>query len=160
MSICGIFPSNNTRMAWYFLPQQSSQPRNWTCSSCCISCIGRQILYCWVTREAYIEVHKMQIVLSLNYIPIFNPLVSFLKYLEIGIIDNYPQCVYRNLPKTYLKLQSVTKYCSSSSSVSPSSSFFIAFGIERTLQSGQGHILRKLKDFFFFLSYIIYEALL
>ena len=77
--------------------QQSSQPRNWTWSSCCISCFDRQILYCWVTREVYTEVHKMQIVLSFNYIPIFNPLVSFLKFLEIGIIDNYLQCIYREI---------------------------------------------------------------
>ena len=56
--------------------------------------LWQQILYCWVTREVYTEVHKMQIVLSFNYIPIFNPLVSFLKFLEIGIIDNYLQCIY------------------------------------------------------------------
>ena len=137
--------------------QQSSQSRNWTCSSCCISC--RQILYCWVTREVYIEVHKMQIVLSLNYIPIFNPLVSFLKFLEIGIIDNYLQYIYiyRNLPKTYFKQQSVTKYCASFPLSLPLPPFWLLVGLSWPYSQVRGTFSENWKFFWAMLFVKLYS---
>ena len=42
------FPGKNTKCIAIFFSRASSQPRDQTC----ISCIGRQILYHWATREA------------------------------------------------------------------------------------------------------------
>ena len=45
------FSIKNTRMGYYALLQGSSEPRDRTCA-CCVSCIGRQILYCLSHLEA------------------------------------------------------------------------------------------------------------
>ena len=45
------FPGKNTIMGCHFLLQGSSQPRDRTC----ISCLGREILYHWATREAHLR---------------------------------------------------------------------------------------------------------
>ena len=45
------FPGKNSGAGCHFFFQGISQPKDQTC----ISCIGRQILYRWVTREAPIE---------------------------------------------------------------------------------------------------------
>ena len=47
------FPGKSIGVRCHFLllqtpPQESSQPRNWTC----VSCIGRRTLYDWAAREA------------------------------------------------------------------------------------------------------------
>ena len=49
--VYGIFPGKNTRVGCHFFLQGNFWPRNWNQVSC-ISCIGRQILYHWATREA------------------------------------------------------------------------------------------------------------
>ena len=62
-SVHGIFQAR----IWYWVAisfsRGSSQPRDWTGISC-VSCIGRQILYCWATWEA-----------PLWYIPLLNILL-------------------------------------------------------------------------------------
>lgn len=45
------FPGKNTGVGYHCLLQGTSWPKDWTHVSC-VSCIGRRILYLWVTWEA------------------------------------------------------------------------------------------------------------
>ena len=47
-SVCGISQARILEWVAISFSRGSSQPRDWTH----VSCTGRQILYCWVTREA------------------------------------------------------------------------------------------------------------
>ena len=50
-SVHGI--SQARKLEWTAISSRgSSRPRDWTCVSC-VSCIGRQVLYHWATREAH-----------------------------------------------------------------------------------------------------------
>ena len=50
-SVNGILQSRILEWVAISISRGSSQSRDWTCISC-ISCNGRQILYCWATKEA------------------------------------------------------------------------------------------------------------
>ena len=50
-SVRGISQANKLGWVVIFFSRGSSLPRDWTCVSC-LSCIGKQILYHWATREA------------------------------------------------------------------------------------------------------------
>ena len=59
-SVHGIFQATVLEWVAISFSKGSSPPRNWTC----ISCIGRQILYLWVTKEALLV--EVKWVKSLN----------------------------------------------------------------------------------------------
>ena len=50
-SVHGIFQARILEKKSFSYSRVSSRPREWTCIFC-VSCIGRQILYHWATREA------------------------------------------------------------------------------------------------------------
>ena len=47
-SVHGISQAKILEWVAFFFSRGSSHPRDWIC----ISCLGRQILYCWATRES------------------------------------------------------------------------------------------------------------
>ena len=51
-SVRGILQARTLEWVVISYSRACSQPRDQTCASC-VSCIGRQILYCWGTREAW-----------------------------------------------------------------------------------------------------------
>ena len=52
------FPGKNTEMGCHFLPghllNPGMEPATWVS---CVSCIGRQIVYHWATREAHVSIY-------------------------------------------------------------------------------------------------------
>ena len=57
-SVRGIFQARIPEWVAISFSRGPSWPRDWTCSSC-VSCIGRQILYHWATREDPVEQKKI-----------------------------------------------------------------------------------------------------
>ena len=59
-------------LEWVVMPssRRPSRPRDQTCISC-ISCIDRQIHYCWATREANVYLTQFSSVQSLSHVWLF-----------------------------------------------------------------------------------------
>ena len=75
-SVCGVSQAKIQERVAISLSRESSRPRDWTC----FSCIGRQVLYHWPTREALPFAWEMetsspsQLASSTNYIT-FSPVL-------------------------------------------------------------------------------------
>ena len=103
-SVHGIFLARILKLVAISSSRGSSRPRDWTCISC-VSCIGRQVLYRWATREALLPPPStampgpipiaLAYILGLggkmskwtqesNFVPFPNPLKTFIRMRWIG----------------------------------------------------------------------------
>ena len=89
-SVHGVFQARILEWVAISFSRGSSWPKDWTC----VSCIGRQILYNWMTGEAPVRLYTINIIISQTIKLNENSKVSVYVYDLISLANMFVMCVF------------------------------------------------------------------